>query len=351
MSKFHIKGKKIGILSDIHLGLGQDSKQWHDVALDFANWAADTFIDKGINDIVIPGDVFHNRTEINVNTIAVAKIFFDHFKDFRIFISSGNHDSFYKDKSTINSISILDGWNNIHVIDQHPITIKTDYEDIVLVPWGTKFEDIPETKGIIFGHFEISSFYMNSYKVCEHGIESKDLLTKAPYIISGHFHKRDHRKYKNGNILYVGSCFQHNFGDAGDDRGIYVFDLSDNSFEFIENNISPKHYKISVKELKKNKEKYNDVIEKNIVSIVVDEKIDQDELLSLTTSVFKDKKPLAYRTDYVNEDEIKLNDEDKNIDSGNILKDIEEFVENLDVEYKKEIIEYLTETYKLLTNE
>lgn len=350
MSNFRIKGKKIGIFSDIHLGIGQDSKQWHDIAIDFANWAADTFNERGISDIIIPGDIFHNRTEINVNTIAVAKVFFDLFKDFRIFISSGNHDSYYKDKSTINSISILDGWNNIHVIDTNPEVIQTDYEDIVLVPWGTTFENIPKTKGIIFGHFEISSFYMNSYKVCDHGFESKDLLSKAPYIISGHFHKRDHRKYEKGQILYVGSPYQHNFGDAGDSRGIYIFNLENNEFEFIENEISPKHVKISAKSLQEEKyENLDSLIKNNIVSLVIDTKIEQENLASFNVKLQK-LSPITIRTDYLDvESDIDQNDDSKDFDSGNLLKDIQEYIENLNIEHKKEVMDYLTESYNLLT--
>lgn len=348
-NSYRIKGKRIGCFSDIHIGLGQDSKQWHDIALNFAKWASEQYLNAGINDIIIPGDIFHNRNEIGVNTLAVAKQFFDYFKDFRIFISSGNHDCFYKNNSTINSISILGGWNNINIIDSVPEIIKTDYEDIVLVPWGTEFDKIPETKGIIFGHFEISSFYMNSYKVCEHGFESKQLFKKAPLIISGHFHKKDDRKYDKGRIVYLGSPYQHNFGDFGDLRGIYILNLENNKFEFIENNISPKHVKVSTKALSNGNSEIDDyLLENNIISLVVDSDIDQEELAILTSKINK-LSPLSVRTDYLSSDsEITQKDDDKEFDSGNLLKDIAEFVENLDIDNKKEVVEYLTESYNLL---
>jgi kynureninase len=50
---FEIKSKKIGIFSDIHLGLGQDSKQWHDISLDFAKWASNKFLDAGITVLTV----------------------------------------------------------------------------------------------------------------------------------------------------------------------------------------------------------------------------------------------------------------------------------------------------------
>ena len=88
---------------------------------------------------------------------------------------------------------------------------------------------------------------MNSYKVCDHGLESKQLFKKSPTIVSGHFHKKSHRKYENGQILYLGSPYQQNFGDVGDERGIYILNLENHAFNFIENKISPKHLKISLK--------------------------------------------------------------------------------------------------------
>ena len=345
-----ISSKKVGCFSDIHIGLGQDSKQWHDIALNFAKWASKEYKDLGIDEIIIPGDIFHNRSEIGVSTLAVAKEFFDYFKDFTVYISSGNHDCFYKNNSTVNSISILDGWGNIQIIDKECKTIKTPYKDIVMVPWGVEYDNIPQTDGIIFGHFEISSFYMNSYKVCDHGMESKQLFKKAPLIISGHFHKKDDRKYDKGRIVYLGSPYQHNFGDSGDSRGIYVLDLEKNELEFIENNISPNHIKVSAKAiLKEDVDIDNFLLENNIVSLIVDTDIAQEDLALLSSKLHK-KAPLSIRTDYLQDNStINQNDDSKEFDSGNLLKDIEEFVDNLDIENKKEVIEYLTETYNLLT--
>ena len=119
-----IKSSKIGCFSDVHIGLYQDSSAWHNISLNFAEWASKKYLDAGINDIIILGDVFHNRTEISVSTLDVAKKFFDYFKDFNVYILAGNHDSFYKDNSKVNSISIFDGWNNIKIVDKEPLLLK-----------------------------------------------------------------------------------------------------------------------------------------------------------------------------------------------------------------------------------
>jgi DNA repair exonuclease SbcCD nuclease subunit len=339
-----ITGKYIGCFSDIHLGLSQDSAEWHKIALDFAKWSSDLYKSMSIDEIIIPGDIFHNRSQISVETLSVAKQFFDYFKDFKaIYISTGNHDCYKKDTSDVNSIKLLDGWNNIHVIDEKPEILETNYSKTIgLVPWGVEIKDFPKCD-VMFAHLEISSFYMNSYKVCEHGFSYKDLFNYAPTIVSGHFHKKDSRNYENNkSITYLGSPYQHNFGDCNDARGIYVYNVSDNTFKFIENKISPKHVKLSIKGSID-----EDVIKNNFVSIVVDNDAKEEDILSYTAKVAA-LTPNSIRVDYDKEKtNIEMTD-DKELGTSDLLKSIEEYIESLDIENKKEVVEYVKELYNSL---
>ena len=342
-----IKSKKIGCFSDIHLGLGQDDEMWHKISLDFAEWASSLYKEKEIDEIIIPGDVFHNRSQISVETLSVAKKFFDYFKDFKIIISAGNHDCFLKNTSTINSISLLDGWNNITIVDKEPVVIESNNKKLSLIPWGVDIDQMPNVD-IMFGHFEINSFHMNSYKICEHGMSYSNLLKKAKTVISGHFHKKDHKTYQNGQILYLGSPYQHNFGDMLDDRGIYIFDVENESFEFIENTISPKHYKIYTSKYDESDEKTNKIIKNNIISLVVDTKIEQDDFIKISSKISKHT-PLNVRSEYEEKEENQDKEIEKEYDSGNLLKDVEDYIENLDIQNKKEVADYIKQLYTLLT--
>jgi DNA repair exonuclease SbcCD nuclease subunit len=341
-----IKNRYIGTFSDIHLGLGQDSPIWHEIMLDFAAWASGIYHKCGIEEIIIPGDVFHNRSQISVETLTVAKKFFDYFKDFKaVYISTGNHDCYKKDKSDINSIKLLDGWQNIHVIDDKPLILDTHFnKKIGLVPWGTEIENFPKCD-VIFAHIEINSFYMNSYKVCEHGFSYKDLFKYAPVIISGHFHKMDHREYNDGEIIYLGSPYQHNFGDVGDARGIYVYDIQTNQFKFIENKISPKHIKVNVKG-----EINEDKLKNNFVSLIVDDKIEDQELHNIKAKIFSNAvKGLKIE---LNDDVDNLNTSlsaDSVLETSDLMKSIEEYVESLSIENKKEVVEHIKSLYNNLT--
>jgi DNA repair exonuclease SbcCD nuclease subunit len=344
-----IKSSKVGMFSDIHIGLGQDSSIWHNNILEFADWVVDLYDKRGISEIIIPGDIFHNRNEISVNTLSIAKDFFEKLSGFQIYISTGNHDCYYKDRTDINSISLLGKWNNITLIDKEPKLFRIAGSEKILsmIPWGIEPRDIP-TSDICIGHFEITSFKMNTFKICEHGLESKDLFQRSPYIISGHFHNRTYRKYDRGEILYLGSPYQQNFGDVNSDRGVYIFDLLTNEYEFIENTISPSHQKIflsSILDKKIDSNYLKKIVPGNMISFVIDSNITSDKI-SLISSKIQKLNPKFFRTDYQNTDfNISLSATNNQYDSINIPQNINDFIEALDVSYKSEIGSYLNELY------
>ena len=164
MIKF--KDNTIALISDIHLGVHQDSYAWHNTALDFADWLDVELKKRNRLDIVIPGDLFHERNEISVYTVSIAHKFFNKLKNYNIIITVGNHDCYYKDRADINSASILTGWPNITVVDTLQ-SINQFNKKITFVPWATDIDKI-EKSDLIFGHFELNSFYHNNYKICTH---------------------------------------------------------------------------------------------------------------------------------------------------------------------------------------
>ena len=106
---------KICCVSDIHIGVHQNSSMWHNITLNWARWLAKNLKKHNVKDIMICGDLFHYRDEIAVTTIQVAQEFLSILSDFNIVILSGNHDAYYKDNSNVTSLSILKGWPNISV--------------------------------------------------------------------------------------------------------------------------------------------------------------------------------------------------------------------------------------------
>jgi DNA repair exonuclease SbcCD nuclease subunit len=338
---------KIACISDIHLGVHQDSQIWHNIALDFARWLDKTLKENKIRDIIISGDIFHNRHEIGVNTIHCASNFFDILKDYNIIAITGNHDCYYKDKSDINSVSILNR-NNVTVY-QTLETTEAFNKKITFCPWGVELEQIPKSD-IIFGHFEIVNFKMNTHKVCDHGFETESLLDKGDIIITGHFHIRDHRKYTNDkSILYLGSPYELDFGDRDQTKGVTILDINTLETELIVNQITPKHKKIKLSDLLNDESQIENIgenITNNFVSLNVDVEV-KPQVLDIYIAKLSQHKPKQLRTDFNIFQPLQLSATAIKEFSINIDTALHEFVDLLDTAVsKKDILDKCLELYK-----
>lgn len=342
------KQNNICCISDIHLGVHQNSSQWHNISIDWARWLSKELKNKGIKDIFISGDFFHYRSEIAVNTLHVANKILNIWKDFNIIMIIGNHDSFYKDRIDINSLCLLDNFTNITIIDK-PTTIKKFTRKIQFCPWATSLSEMEECD-IMFGHFEIESFKLNHTKICSFGLRTGELLKLSDMIITGHFHTRELREYKKGKILYLGNPYQMDFGDTGNQKGYYILDISNKKVDFYANKISPEHKKITLSSLieyKKISPKVKKLFNNNIIKFIIDMKISSDDI-ELLFSKLSELTPHTLLTDYaINFDRFGLDDSETSKISGvDIPTAIDDFIELLDIDNKKQVLEKTLQLYK-----
>jgi len=343
-----IKKNKVAIFSDLHLGVHSNSSEWHKYAIEWANWFREECRDKGIKDLIFCGDWHHNRSEISVNTLQVSADILDMFEEFNLIAITGNHDIYYKHRTDVNSLSIFKNRKNVTILEQYQ-TLKAFDKKLSFCPWNTPTKVIEESD-VIFGHFEIETFKMNAFKICEEGVRVKDLLKKSSLIISGHFHTRHEKQFGAGTILYVGNPFQMDFGDAGNRKGYHILDLDTLEYEFFENNVSPCYEKITLSELVeegditpivKNK------ISNNIVKLKVDKNISQDDM-DILTAVFNKLQPEQLSIDYdINFNRILDNrDNIEDLSGVDVEQAIEEFIGTMDLDDAKAIIEYTLGLYE-----
>lgn len=316
-----IKKTKVAIFSDLHLGVYGNSEKWHDTALKWADWIVNELNQKKIKDILFLGDFFDNRTEISVQTIHIASQIIEKFKDFNLFMIIGNHDAYYKNRSDVHSLGLVRGYENITLIDKN-LEFQSFNKRFLMVPWNNDISN--GSYDYIFGHFEIQTFKMNNYTVCNHGLNPLDILiSNTNAVFSGHFHNRNSKKYNEGAIHYVGSCFPLDFSDEANTKGYHILDIENGSLDFIENKVSPCFVKVYISKIKS-----LDVnsIKNNIVKLVVDEEVDDVKLEKVTTILNK-LKPWQLTIDHnvVNKS---LNDIES-IDSINIKEMFDEFYEQL----------------------
>lgn len=268
-----MKKPKVAIFSDLHLGLYGNSTEWHQIALNWADWIVADLKKKKISTIFFLGDFFHNRSEISVQTIHVASELISKFSEFELFMIIGNHDAYYKNRADVHSLGFLKGHDNITIIDEN-LEMESFGKKFLFVPWN---KELPNGKfDYIFGHFEIQSFKMNNYKMCEHGFQVMDFLaSRTSNVFSGHFHLRSTKKYNEGIIHYVGNTFHHDFNDTGDDKGYHILNLEDDSLEFVKNTVSPEFIKVPLSKIKEVEQKD---IENNIIKLIIDKDVEDDKV-------------------------------------------------------------------------
>ncbi len=338
---------KICCIADLHIGVHQNNTLWHDIALKWANWLKGELEKKNIYDIFILGDVYHYRDEVAVNTMHVVNQIFSLWKDFNITVLVGNHDAYYKDNSTVSSLSLLDGKNKIRVIDTTQ-TFTLYGKTVTFLPWGAPLSDVPKSD-ILFGHLEVESFKMNSYKLCEHGIKTQSLFDKAKLVMTGHFHLREERSYDKGTVIYVGNPYEMDYGDYNSKKGYYILDINALTYDFCENTLSPRHSKITVTELQQYCDTKRDISElfaNNIVRVVVDGKHgvdDIDKVIKYASGL----NPVNLSIDYsLHDTTIGVNEALSVSDSVDLDQTLRDFIATLDIEDKSEIEAYCIDVLK-----
>jgi len=231
---------KIAIICDTHWGARSDNQSMLKYFSVFYKKVFFPYIDKhNIDTVVHLGDLFDRRKFINFYTLSVFhKFFLDPLSsrkiDFRILL--GNHDVYYKNSNSLNSITEL--FYDMDNVIVYPMSTKVSFDgvDFGFVPWINS-ENEKETKAflkkapsILFGHFEINGFEFVPGVMSRNGFDD-DNFKKFDTVLSGHYHRKMSRK----NIHYLGAPYEMTWSDYGDRRGFHVFDTDTRELVFIEN--------------------------------------------------------------------------------------------------------------------
>jgi DNA repair exonuclease SbcCD nuclease subunit len=187
-------------------------------------------LEHNIKHIVHLGDYYDNRKFINFRALNRNR---NHFlKPLRehgitMDIICGNHDTFYKNTSELNSLKELLGhyMNEITII-QEPTVMEYGSLKMGLVPW---IDDENEQRSLDFlakakcdwigGHFEICGYEMMKGIKNEHGYD-RSIFKRFEKVMSGHFHT----KSSQDNIEYLGSQMEFFWNDAHDKKYFHILD-------------------------------------------------------------------------------------------------------------------------------
>ena len=238
---------KIALLNDTHFGARSDSPAFIKYFNRFYDEIFFPYLEENnITTLIHLGDVVDRRKFINFNTAHnFQNKFWKRLWEMKIdtHIILGNHDTYYKNTNSINSmqqlITTFDGVNEPFIYEK-PKTVEFDGLPILFVPWicpeneEESLKAITESQAqICMGHLEVKGFEMHKGHFQDHGLEM-DLFKRFEKVYSGHYH----RKSDNGTIFYLGTQYEITWSDYQCPKGFHVFDTNTRELTRIPNPIS-----------------------------------------------------------------------------------------------------------------
>ena len=220
-------GKSL-IFTDLHVGISNDKPSRQKIAQKVIDELIGRIDTEGIKQVFFLGDLFHQRTAIEVTSLNVANDLIRSLSSHcELFLLQGNHDLYEKYNSVITSLNIFD-LDNVNVIST-PSELTLNGQNVLLVPWlcGTSLQSHiggSSKYDIMMGHFEIAysgdirqkgQKYANAYKIGSNNlssVESDNIVSEILHhtndfatIYMGHIHDHETLTFENRNWNIVGS--------------------------------------------------------------------------------------------------------------------------------------------------
>ncbi len=224
---------KICILADSHWGIRSDNQYFYNYQKKFIDKILiPAIVEHNCEHVIHLGDVVDNRRSLNIQTAThlhedflMPLMRLHNETGLNVHFILGNHDVFYKQNKNINVFQeILKAYP--FKMYENPQEITIGNKNILMLPWitpeGRNFdmEFINKSKAdYCMAHLELKGFEQTKGHLALHGDDPK-LFSQFKLVFSGHYHNRS----KRDNIFYIGSCFQFNWGDAGNDSGVVILD-------------------------------------------------------------------------------------------------------------------------------
>lgn len=203
----------------------------------------DLITERSVDDVVLLGDVYHVRYRV---PIRLQNQLWDWLTDVtemgvRVHILPGNHDQ--DDVSGRNALEVFQG-PDVDVYTEptrngHGLWLpyRKDVDELVALALEGP-EDFP---AVAWLHHGIVGAMMNDHVVAGEldGI-NPDVFAAFDVVFAGHWH----RHQEVGPVVYVGSPWQTRADEAGQAKGVVLFD--EDGWEFVEIPGTPRHHRVRV---------------------------------------------------------------------------------------------------------
>jgi len=229
---------KIIITSDFHIKEGI----YVDICLSYIESLMEYAIENDIKDIIIAGDIFDKSSKIKNEAFVPLFFKFMEMKElgFKLVFIIGNHDTYNLDND-----SLVETFKPFGLVIKELETIEIDGRKISLLPYTKDESEIPESGDILITHLSIADFtFDNNFHVNEKLGMPISTFKDWNLVFSGHFHRPQNKK----NICFMGSPYQLNFGECGQQKGFVVFDTESDKWEREYYDEAPTYLKIKAKD-------------------------------------------------------------------------------------------------------
>jgi len=273
------------VFSDLHLHSHKANYNRLQDCLQVLKWAFDQALANNCSNIFFLGDLFHERSKIDILNYLRAFELFMKFAfenpDINIWMIVGNHDMYHKERWDVNSVKPFTAIPNVHIMEK-PTTVEIDGVTIDFLPHTEnpiKELDLLRAKNsrLLLAHMAVHGATLNtlygttSDVIVEYDdhmtIVSPDVFDAWDMTLLGHYHGP---QCLNDKVEYVGSPLQLSFGEAFQDKHLIVLDLPSLKKTYIDNEFSPKHYIVPASQL------CNYDLENNFIRVLVDDMSNKD---------------------------------------------------------------------------
>jgi DNA repair exonuclease SbcCD nuclease subunit len=246
---------KIFLIGDTHIGLGYPNSvdKWFKIHKEyFSNFLIPLLIrEVKPGDIIVHlGDLFDNRNIIPINLLNYGMDIVEEISKIApLHIIVGNHDLWSKSASSINSVRPFRYIPNVTVYDSTDLLVYNGIKILMMPYIENRLEQIKlindnSNCDYLFCHSDLNGCKMHLTSVAHKNADKIDIedFNIFSKVRSGHIHLVQ----SNNQFTFVGSIFQMDRNDIGDQKGIFVIDTNDGSEQFFPNTYSPVFRRFSV---------------------------------------------------------------------------------------------------------
>ena len=198
-----------------------------------------------IKNLIILGDLLHNKSVIYTDAQSVLLDFFRDNKDLTFYVISGNHDLSGRGEYGTSALKSLDSEENIIRIKE---ATKIDKDKILLVPYSTNMINEIKTNSCkyLLSHFGLHEAQLNSGISLVADLGINDLKGKYKYVILGHYHAPQDLVTNGIDIRYCGSPIQKDWGEKGEVKRFLVIDTDKDTIESIPTTGYKQHFELNI---------------------------------------------------------------------------------------------------------